>query len=612
VFVPGNHSGFADTVPGNPATVDPPIIDDDLTTQAATGGTLPAGTYQYALTDQYTNSATANTESAASLSSLIDVTTGTTNTISISWQAICHAADYVVYRGYNPAQAATTATAGWTWTRMAPAAGSAYGTVSTPFSATLPDSSSGNPASTTDVTGGGELEQTYTDTGAAGTSTSAPSTSAENAVEGAWEQNPYFAPALAAVGITAVGDDASKPYPNPADNPFGFLGAGLDYTGAEYAAGTAFVLPGTSAQVVPRHPVNIYYNAGTDAQELDEYQTLYPAGSFACPSVCNFRDVISQVVSGLFSTTMNNDPRPSYVHQTNIIGTPPAGSEESPDLLPPASYTPPATCTAGAPCTKGDGTLYQALDPLLYEYNAYFQSNAPIVQLTEQAIANLLAEQGAWSASSAVSGYIEGNVVSVSNAGPALEVPLTGTTVGSQYAGTQSGWVSAPTGTSTYTALAPWPAEPATPVVLTPPGGPAPGGTLAAGGQPTNLQPPPPAKPGRYYVAVQVAPKTVSIKKGQVTVSLKCEAKNGKAVKSHFCTGKFTLKVMGKTVTHTFRVKATKVARIAVNLPKRALLAAAAATTHKRHVTMHAALAISTKQSGTAAKITRGTLNIKT
>jgi hypothetical protein len=603
VFVPGNHSGFADLVPGNPATVDPPIIDDDLTTQSATGGTLPAGTYQYAVTDQFTNSATANTESAAGLSALIDVTTGTTNTITIEWQAICHAADYVVYRGYNPAPTATATTAGWTWTRMAPATGSAYGTASTPFSATLPDNSSGNPTSTTNVTNGGELEQTYIDTGAAGTATAEPSTSAENAVESPWEQNPYFAPALAAVGITAVGDDASKVYPNPANTEFGI---GASYSGATYPAGSTFVIPGTSAQVVPRHPVNIYYNADTDAQELDEYQTLYPAGSFACPTTCNFRDVIIQVVSGLFSTTMANDPRPSYVHQTNIIGTPPAGSEESPDLLPPTTYTPPATCIAATPCTNGDGTLYQALDPLLYQYYQYFKSNAPIVQLTEQAIANLLAEQGAWSATSAVSGYIEGNIVTVNNTGAALEVPLTGTNVGSAYAGTQSGWTDAPTGSSAYTALAAWPAPPAGPVVLTPPTGAAPGGTPAKGGNP-NQQATAPSKPSLYYVAVQVAPKKVSMKKGTATVSLKCEAKNGKAAKNDVCTGKFTLTLMGQKVSHTFRIKATKTARIAVELPKRAR---AAATTGKRR-TLHGTLTISTKQPHGTPKLTRGTLNIK-
>ena len=76
------------------------------------------------------------------------------------------------------------------------------------------------------------------------------------------------------------------------------------------------------------------------------------------------------------------------------------------------------------------------------------------------------------------------------------------------------------------------------------------------------------------------------MKKGTATVSLKCEAKNGKAAKNHFCTGKFTLKVMGKTVTHSFRIKATKTAHVSVKLPKKALLKASAASAHKRHVTL--------------------------
>ena len=66
---------------------------------------------------------------------------------------------------------------------------------------------------------------------------------------------------------------------------------------------------------------------------------------------------------------MANDPRPSYVHQTNIMGTPPAGSEDAGTISPPASYTPrPATAPTSQqanPCTAGDGTLYQVLDPLL-------------------------------------------------------------------------------------------------------------------------------------------------------------------------------------------------------------------------------------------------------
>jgi hypothetical protein len=590
VFVPGNHSGFANLVPGNPATVDPPVLDTDLTTQAAAGGSLPAGTYEYAVTDQFVNSSTAG-QSAAFVTSPIDVASGTTNEISLSWQAICHASDYVVYRGYTPTLNATT---GFTWTLLPPAAGSAYGAVSTPFDAT--SANTNNPASTTDVTGGGEPELTFTDTGAAGTATTEPSTSTENATESPWEQNEWFVPALGAVGITAVGDDGSKPYPNPPDDQFGI---GTTYTGGEYAADATF-MEGT-ARVVPRHPVNIFYNAATDQQELDEYQTLYPAGSFACPTTCNFRDVVVQVVSGLFGTLMNNDPRPSYVHQTNIIGTPPSGSEESPDLLPPASYVPPATCTAGAPCTVGDGTLYQAMDPLLYQYNEYFNSSAPIVQLTEQAIANLLAEQQVWSATTGVSGSIKGNVVTVNNAtGSSIWLPLTGTSVGSPYAGTQSGWTLAGPGTSTYKALAAWPAEPTGRVIVTVPSGPAPGSKAQS----------------VKYVVVQVAPKTVRMKKGKVTVSLKCEAAKGKTPKGKVCTGKFTMKVKGvkRTLTHKFRIKTGKVYRISIKVPNVAHAASKSEHKHPKHKrpVYKASLVISTNQSHAKPLIKRGTLKIKT
>ncbi|HTP22269.1 MAG TPA: hypothetical protein VMJ65_21855 [Solirubrobacteraceae bacterium] len=239
---------------------------------------------------------------------------------------------------------------------------------------------------------------------------------------------------------------------------------------------------------------------------------------------------------------------------------------------------------------------------------------APIEQLTMAQIGTLSSEQAGWAAAdtSQVSGYIEGNVVTVNNNGAATEIPLTGTNIGTPYAGTVSGWTNGPTGTSTYTALAAWPALPTTAVVLTPPTGPAPAGPLATGGKPTNQQPPAASKPSLYYVAVQVAPKKVSMKKGTATVSLKCEAKNGKAAKNHFCTGKFTLNLMGKTVTHSFRIKATKTARIAVKLPKKALLAARAAAAYKRHVSWHGALVVSTKQPQGPAKLTRGTLTIKT
>ena len=120
----------------------------------------------------------------------------------------------------------------------------------------------------------------------------------ENANELPWEQNPYFIPALKAAGITTVGADASKPYPNPPTDPFGL---GNTYTGATYAAGQPFV-DGTS-EVAPRHPINVFYNAATNAEELDEYNTLYDAD--APDSQCHTTSVTT------CSTTPFTSPRSS-------------------------------------------------------------------------------------------------------------------------------------------------------------------------------------------------------------------------------------------------------------------------------------------------------------
>jgi hypothetical protein len=434
VFVPGNHSGFADLVPGNPATVDAPQFDADEKTEEGTG-TLAAGSYQYAITDQFTNAG----ESAAAVTTPLTVTAN--GSVTLEWEDICHAADYRLYRevaGSNK------------W--------SLIGTVSTPFSATLPDTSVGEAESTTSVTGGGEKQQTFTDNGIAGTAQKAGWTPpiTENAIESPWEQNPYFIPALEAVGITAVGDDASKAYPSPPEAQFGY---GTTYKGPEYAASETF--QEGKAQVVPRHPINIYYNASTEAQEVDEYNTLFgPDCVASSTTTCEtkaltFAEIVKSVVSGMFQNVMNNDPRPSYVHQTNIMGQPPAGEPTNSTPLP------------STPETTGDGLLYSVLNPLLAEYNKYFATTAPIEQLTLGPIGTLLAEQTAWKTASAigtgkVSGYIEGNQVTITNSGTAaVNAPLTGVTgIGTSYGGITSGWTSVPVATSTHTAPTTWPAAP--------------------------------------------------------------------------------------------------------------------------------------------------------
>jgi hypothetical protein len=100
---------------------------------------------------------------------------------------------------------------------------------------------------------------------------------------------------------------------------------------------------------------------------------------------------------------------------------------------------------------------------------------------------------------------------------------------------------------------------------------------------------------------VQIRPKTVAVKHGRVTVSLKCEAVSGQV-----CSGTFTLKLSGKTMTRTFRIKANKIQRIAIRLTK---LGMAATSGHNRP--LHATLRISTTQSSGSSRISRGELTIK-
>jgi hypothetical protein len=491
VFVPGNHSGFADLVPGNPATVDEPDLDQET---ASTGGTLAAGTYEYAVTDQFNGAAVTaglgpDGESAAYVTAPITVPAD--GSVQLQWEAICHAANYNIYRAPVVGSVGGVGGTVGSWTLV--------GNYDTPFSATLPDNSSADTTggSTTDVTGGGETELTFTDTGSSSAEcqgdqgavgdycvTAGPAGWTtppvdENAEELPWESNPYFVPAMQAAGITAVGSDASKPYPNPPDAQFGY---GTNYTGATYAAGQTF-LEGTpitgwpGAQVVPRHPINVYYNVSTDAQELDEYNSLFTpvADGGQCESSSNttcettpvtYPDIVNSVVSQMLQYMLTNNPEPSYVHQTNIIGILPGCTDttwaanpntcEDPSVL--TSSCTAASCMPTTPDTAGDGTLYSVLDPLLTDYHSYFSALTPYVQLTEGQIATVLADQSAWSgtAASDVSATETNGVVTITNTGAALEVPVTvptGTLVdnaafGTPYGGALVGWTELGTGST--------------------------------------------------------------------------------------------------------------------------------------------------------------------
>ena len=249
-LVPGGHSGFANTEPNAADAVDPPDFDDEVA--GATGGTFAAGSYTYAITDQFNGAdSPATDQSSAGVSPAVVV--GLNGNVTLSWAGVCHAAKYLVYRE-------VTGSNSW----------SLVGSVATTPTTTVPNTIYGDGASPTDTTGGGMLGQTFVDTGAAGTAQPAgwvPPTT-QDADELPWEQNPYFLTAMNALGITSVGTDASKPYPNPATTTSAI---GSNYTGPTYAVGAAF--PDGTFEGVPRHPINVFYNTSTEKQAVDEYNT---------------------------------------------------------------------------------------------------------------------------------------------------------------------------------------------------------------------------------------------------------------------------------------------------------------------------------------------------
>ena len=110
-------------------------------------GDAPAGQYVYAVSDQFNTAAPAATpvagvgESAASVSS--PVTVAAAQSVDLTWGAVCHAADYLVYRApYAPPVAPATTGVIGAWTLL----GQVAANTSTDFA---------NPTSTTNTTNGG-------------------------------------------------------------------------------------------------------------------------------------------------------------------------------------------------------------------------------------------------------------------------------------------------------------------------------------------------------------------------------------------------------------------------------------------------------------------------
>ncbi|WP_188316451.1 hypothetical protein [Solihabitans fulvus] len=222
------------------------------------------------------------------------------------------------------------------------------------------------------------------------------------------QDNPNFLAALQADGIGWLGMDASR---EPAQRQV------------------------ASALGVPRHPINVFYNVANPAEEVAEYNWIYTSRADGGSGICEDHPDTTTCIKPLDGATgyqsyilplesrialghvLGNDPRPHYVHQSNLA----------------------------------EGRLlYPLLENILSTYRAEFAANAPVVSpsLTDSGVA--LQRQAAWQATrdaGTVSAYEQGGAVTVEGTADA-SVPVTvpdGTTVngaafGDAYAGERSGY----------------------------------------------------------------------------------------------------------------------------------------------------------------------------
>jgi hypothetical protein len=232
-------------------------------------------------------------------------------------------------------------------------------------------------------------------------------------------ENPEMPTAFADMGITTFAADASR--------------QANQYTISGTSGATS-----VTAYSSPRYPTNIYYNAPTWADELNEYNTLYVAegdsigdgetgrcvdtSSTSCLTApATQSDVLASESRIELGHVLDNDPRVTFAHQSNLV----------------------------AP----DYTLLSLMTNLLGQYNSWYSSETPYVQTTDATASRILNEQASWARANSdgtVSAVTSDGVETVTNNGTSsIAVPVTapigattnlGTAFGSPYGDTVSAW----------------------------------------------------------------------------------------------------------------------------------------------------------------------------
>ncbi|MFD5627148.1 MULTISPECIES: hypothetical protein [unclassified Streptomyces] len=229
----------------------------------------------------------------------------------------------------------------------------------------------------------------------------------------------------------------------PTDNPN--LAPSLNATGVKWLASDNSRDPQQrqigSALTAPRFPMNVYYNVGRASEEVDEYNWIYARRADGGSGICEGSSTTTCLSAPLDPQTgyqsyivplesrialghaLSNDPRPVFMHQSNLAE---------------------------------DRIAYPVLDKILGDYAGLYAANTPLVNLRLKDIGTELKNRAAWTAAvknNQVTGYRIGNTVTITSpsgiqtsatmpAGTTQRQLLGSTAFGTAYAGKLSGWTT--------------------------------------------------------------------------------------------------------------------------------------------------------------------------
>ncbi|MGW5612962.1 hypothetical protein [Streptomyces sp. NPDC003877] len=215
------------------------------------------------------------------------------------------------------------------------------------------------------------------------------------------------------------------------DNDIAWLGSDNSREPAQRRVGPA--------TTVPRYPMNVFYNAGRAAEQVDEYNWIYTSRAQGGSGICEDNPQTTTCLPAPLDTAtgytghivpletrialghvLSNDPKPHFIHQSNLAE---------------------------------DRIAYPVLDGVLDGYEALFADDTPLVNPRMRDIGAELQRRAAWQAAlrdGKVTAHRIGGTVTV-DAPDGLAVTATlptgttlgGTAFGTAYAGAASGWTPA-------------------------------------------------------------------------------------------------------------------------------------------------------------------------